>query len=158
VEVNHLDPKETLLVSNLDDEPRTVILSESANHVYCADASRRLTVSAHSTSLIPVAETTQPYLLFTKPERVLVSDYHHMEGTTSTFNVDSGITFGSPVRRNSSSLYASPMAHHFVVGDTLQTLLRAARGPIKLVPWGQEWASNCHSDLSRPSDKGDAFL
>jgi hypothetical protein len=86
-------------LSNLDGQPRSVVYFESIIWLRCTEASSRLTVPAHSVILLPVTKTARPYMIFTKPERVLVNAYHRMEGTTSTFNVDSGITFGAPVEK-----------------------------------------------------------
>jgi hypothetical protein len=85
------------LLSNLEGKDRTVIACESTNYLRCADVSNRITVPAYGTVSLPVTYRTLPYVIFTKPKRVLVRDYRLIEGSINTFNVESGITFDSTV-------------------------------------------------------------
>jgi hypothetical protein len=88
-----------LQLANLEGKPRRVIMCESVASQSCSGASTAITIPAYSTSFIPISETTLPYILFVKPESVIVGHYYPAQGTTSTFNVESGITFRTPVEK-----------------------------------------------------------
>jgi hypothetical protein len=84
-------------LSNLDGEEHRVVLCESTTYTRCTGISTHITVPAYGVALIPTDEKTLPYMIFNKPERVLVNSYIRVEGTTSTFDVQSGISFGTTV-------------------------------------------------------------
>jgi hypothetical protein len=86
-----------LLASNLDGKPRRVVMCESVTSQFCTGPSSAVTIPAYSVYLIPTSESTLPYILVAKPKNVIVEFYYRVEGTTSTFNVNSGITFGATV-------------------------------------------------------------
>jgi hypothetical protein len=85
-------------LSNTSDEPQTARYCGGHLSQKCDTASQAVYLPAFGTVEVPLLETT--YLIFfDKPWGVLAACYQYTEGALSTFNVQSGITFGAPVEK-----------------------------------------------------------
>jgi hypothetical protein len=59
--------------------------------------SHRITVPQFQDVSIPLSVAAPGYLFITRSKQVIVGVYRNVNGAISTFQVDSGITFGKPV-------------------------------------------------------------
>jgi hypothetical protein len=88
--------------SNIGGKPEVLVLCDSLDPIMfgCTTPSERLEVAPFSTLTGPLKpwNMADQYLLITHSPNVAVVIYFTVEGTTSTFNAESSITFGGTVK------------------------------------------------------------
>jgi hypothetical protein len=95
-----LDPSISFYsVSNIGSEDGALLFCESTDvQLGCTSQTKRIEVPPYTTKLGEF-KSSAPYLIITKSKEVMGNVFRINEGETSTFNVDSGITFGEPVKK-----------------------------------------------------------
>jgi hypothetical protein len=92
-------PEERVLTfANIGSTPGRVIFCDSFDPILgCDGPSQREEVPPFSTisGLLKEPTPTNQFLLLARSPNVMVMTYHGVSGTTSTFNTDSSITFGT---------------------------------------------------------------
>jgi hypothetical protein len=84
-------------LTNIGSKPGTVLYCKGMQPMLgCYMRTKEIDVPAHSDVTLNL-RTVSECLFFTKPKEIIVGGYNLIDGTTSTFHVNSGITFG-PVK------------------------------------------------------------
>jgi hypothetical protein len=92
------DPMRGIHLSNIGSKPGKVLMCQGITIFGCTSTTRQILVSPFSKIVLPLPSEAD-YLHFTKSKEVIIHPYIRIEGTTSTFNVNSGITFGAPIEK-----------------------------------------------------------
>ena len=88
----------TFHASNIGDRPGTVLVCKGTDmRLGCNSPSKRITVPPYQDVSIPLSVAAPGYLFVTKSKDVIVGVYRNVSGAISTFQVNSDITFGTPV-------------------------------------------------------------
>jgi hypothetical protein len=95
-----LEKGENCILSNISGEPKIALYCGGLTPDACDTPSRRIAMPPFSSVDVPPLETRLPeYVFFTKPNEVISSCLKIAVGTSSTFDVNSRITFGAPVEK-----------------------------------------------------------
>lgn len=87
-------------ISNTGSRPGIVLMCIGMTRLSCLTPSQRIPIPPYSDISTPFPDIpVAGYLIFTKPEEVIVGGYHGVEGITSTFNASTSVTFGAPVKQ-----------------------------------------------------------
>ncbi|HEY6373065.1 MAG TPA: hypothetical protein VIX37_20985 [Candidatus Sulfotelmatobacter sp.] len=95
-------PTTRINLPNINGKPETILMCQSiVLAIGCFDPPRRITIPPFATLSMPFPDGGYgyQYLLVMKPKDLFAQEYHTENGVTSTFEVDSGVTFGSPVEK-----------------------------------------------------------
>jgi hypothetical protein len=95
-------PTTRINLSNINGKPKTVLMCQSiVLAIGCFNPPERITVPPFGNISMPFPNGGYgySYLLVLKPKDLFVKHYRLQDGITSTFEVDSGVTFGSPVEK-----------------------------------------------------------
>ena len=90
----------TVELTNIGGKNATVLMCESADPQYgCSAQTTTLTLPPFGNDSYSLAAAVFHYLLFAKPKDVFVEGYQVGVGDVSTFEVNSGVTFGDPTEK-----------------------------------------------------------
>lgn len=91
-----------IVMANITGKPETLLICQSVVlDLGCLYSPERITVPAFTSMSMPFpyGGYGYSYLLVMKPKELFVGNYHIGDAITSTFEVESGVTFGLPVEK-----------------------------------------------------------